>query len=101
MSNQPYCKMQVKIDKLLIKVQSLPLTEFSYYITLLIACINNEKHKEVYIEIINKSDALVEELNQLYSKSLSTAGMKNKSLESVLKALNNLVNETNKYAPSK
>ncbi len=82
--------INTKIKNTRDKIQQLPLTEFSYYLSCLLACITNEENPEKYELLIKKSNKLVDALLDLYSKPSKKPNEKGEDLEHVANCLEEL-----------
>lgn len=89
--------VEESITELVLKVKALPLTEFSYYIYLLLACIKNQKNKGCYQSLVNKTECLIDSLNTLLSKENLSAADKPHELNNVINSLKELTNVAKSY----
>lgn len=90
-SNVPSNSIHKEIQNTREKIKQLPLTEFSYYLTCLLACITNEENPDKYLLLVKKTDTVADALLSLYSKPSKAPNERAEELELVVNCLEELI----------
>ncbi|MDI1352346.1 MAG: hypothetical protein PSV35_06195, partial [bacterium] len=78
------------------ELKKLPYNEFTYYISLLIASIQNEGAPEKHIILLNHTQQLINKIHFFYTNPEQTQH----NIVAVTEAINNLINISNMHSPS-